>query len=137
MAKVDMSIDLDVAADDLWNLIGGFNALPDWHPAVEKSELEDEGSMRKLSLVGGGTIIEKLVKKSDTERLYSYTIEDSPLPISNYTSTIRVIDEGKGKSQVEWSSEFTAKGVADNDAVQVIQGIYQAGFDNLKKMFGS
>lgn len=137
MAKVDMSIDLDVAADELWKLIGGFNALPDWHPAVEKSELEDEGSMRKLSLVGGGTIIEKLVKKSDTERLYSYTIEDSPLPIANYTSTIRVIDEGNGKSQVEWSSEFTPAGVSDNDAVQVIQGIYQAGFDNLKKLFGS
>ena len=137
MAKVNMTIDLDVAADDLWNLIGGFNALPDWHPAVETSELEEEGSMRKLSLAGGGTIIEKLVKKSDTERLYSYTIEDSPLPVANYTSTIRVMDDGKGKSQVEWSSEFTPKNVSDDDAVQVIQGIYQAGFDNLKKMFGS
>ena len=93
--------------------------------------------MRKLSLAGGGTIIEKLVKKSDTERLYSYTIEDSPLPVANYTSTIRVMDDGKGKSQVEWSSEFTPKNVSDDDAVQVIQGIYQAGFDNLKKMFGS
>ena len=136
MAKVDMTMDLDVAADELWNLIGGFNALPDWHPAVEKSELEDEGSIRKLSLAGGGTIVEKLIKKSDTERLYSYTIEDSPLPVANYTSTIRVIDDGKGNAQVEWSSEFTPKGVSDNDAIQVIQGIYQAGFDNLKKMFG-
>jgi len=136
MAKVNMTVDLDVGADELWKLIGGFNALPDWHPAVEKSELEDEGSMRKLSLVGGGSIVEKLVKKSDNERLYSYTIEDSPLPVANYTSTIRVTDNGKGKSQVEWSSEFNPKGVGDNDAVQVIQGIYQAGFDNLKKMFG-
>ena len=136
MAKVDMTMDLNVAADELWKLIGGFNALPDWHPAVEKSELEDEGSVRKLSLAGGGTIVEKLVKKSDTERLYSYTIEDSPLPVANYTSTIRVMDDGKGNSQVEWSSEFTPKGVSDNDAIQVIQGIYQAGFDNLKKMFG-
>ena len=136
MAKVDMTMDLNVAADELWKLIGGFNALPDWHPAVEKSELEDEGSIRKLSLAGGGTIVEKLIKKSDTERLYSYSIEDSPLPVANYTSTIRVVDDGKGNAQVEWSSEFTPKGVSDNDAIQVIQGIYQAGFDNLKKMFG-
>jgi hypothetical protein len=136
MAKVSMTTDLNIAADELWKLIGGFNALPDWHPAVEKSELEDEGSMCKLSLVGGGTIIEKLIKKSDKERLYSYSIEDSPLPVANYTATIRVFDDGKGKAQVEWSSEFTPKDVSDNDAIKVIQGLYQAGFDNLKKMYG-
>ena len=131
-----MTTDLDVAADELWNLIGGFNALPDWHPAIEKSELQEEGSMRKLSLAGGGTIIEKLVKSSPEERIYSYTIEDSPLPVSNYKAEIKVKDNGKGKSSVEWSSEFSAEGAPEDDAIEVIQGIYQAGFDNLKKMFG-
>ncbi len=136
MAKVNMTTDLDVAADELWNLIGGFNTLPDWHPAVENSELQDEGSMRKLSLAGGGTIIEKLVKSSPEERVYSYTIEDSPLPVSNYQAEIKVKDNGEGKSSVEWSSEFSAEGAPEDDAIEVIQGIYQAGFDNLKKMFG-
>ncbi len=28
------------------------------------------------------------------------------------------------------------KGAAENEAMDVIAGIYQAGFDNLKKMFG-
>ena len=135
MAKVNMTVDLDAAPDEVWKLIGGFNALPDWHPAVEKSELEEEGQMRTLSLAGGGTITEKLIKKSDQERLYSYSIENSPLPVSNYTSTIRVRDEG-GKTQVEWSSEFNPMGVPENDAVDVIRGIYQAGFDNLNKIFG-
>ena len=135
MAKVNMTVDLDAAPDEVWKLIGGFNALPDWHPAVEKSELEEEGQMRTRSLAGGGTITEKLIKKSDQERLYSYSIENSPLPVSNYTSTIRVRDEG-GKTQVEWSSEFNPMGVPENDAVDVIRGIYQAGFDNLNKIFG-
>ena len=39
MAKIDMKTDLNVAPDEVWKLIGGFNALPDWHPAIEKSEL--------------------------------------------------------------------------------------------------
>ena len=43
MTKVSMSTDLNVSADKVWKLIGGFNVLPDWHPAVEKSELEEEG----------------------------------------------------------------------------------------------
>ena len=136
MARVNMTTDLDVAADELWNLIGGFNTLPDWHPAVESSELQEEGSMRKLSLAGGGTIIEKLEKNDPNERVYTYTIVDSPLPVSNYKAEIKVIDQGKGKASVEWSSEFSAEGASESDAINVIQGIYQAGFDNLKKIFG-
>ena len=136
MAKVDMKTNLDVTADEVWKLIGGFNTLPDWHPAIEKSELEEEGSMRRLSLVGGGTIMEKLEKLDENERVYSYSIIDSPLPVSNYNATIRVKDEGEGKTTVEWSSEFEAKGAAENEAMDVIAGIYQSGFDNLKKMFG-
>ena len=90
MAKVSMSTNLNVSADQVWNMIGGFNALPDWHPAVEKSELTQEGQTRTLSLAGGGTIIEKLEKVDDNARTYTYSIIDSPLPVANYTSTITV-----------------------------------------------
>ena len=136
MAKVDMKIDLNVAADEVWKLIGGFNTLPDWHPAIEKSELEEEGSMRRLSLAGGGTIVEKLERLDDSERVYTYSIVDSPLPVANYTATICVKDNSEGKTTVEWSSEFEAKGAGENEAIDIIADIYQAGFDNLKKMFG-
>lgn len=134
MPKVSMSTDLNVSADDLWKLVGGFNALPDWHPAVEKSELTEEGQTRTLSLAGGGTIVEKLEKVDDGARTYSYVIVDSPLPVANYTSTITVSGEG-ANSTVEWSSEFDALG-GEQDAISAVQGVYQAGFDNLKKMFG-
>jgi len=129
-----MSTDLNVSADDLWKLVGGFNALPDWHPAVEKSELTEEGQTRTLSLAGGGTIVEKLEKVDDGARTYSYVIVDSPLPVANYTSTMTVSGEG-ANSTVEWSSEFDALG-SEQDAISAVQGVYQAGFDNLKKMFG-
>lgn len=136
MAKINMKTNLNVAADEVWKLIGGFNTLPDWHPAIEKSELEEDGRMRRLSLTGGGTIVEKLEQLDDSERVYTYSIIDSPLPVSNYTATIRVKEDGEGKTTVEWSSEFEAKGAAENEAMDVIAGIYQVGFDNLKKIFG-
>ncbi len=66
MTKISMTTDLDVSADEVWKLIGDFNALPDWHPEVEKSEMAEEGQVRKLSLAGGGTIIERLETVSDT-----------------------------------------------------------------------
>jgi len=136
MTQVNMQTRLGVPADKVWELIGGFNALPDWHPAVEKSELEEEGQVRVLQLAGGGTITEKLEKIDDNEKVYSYTITDSPLPVANYSSTIRVKTDEDGNAIVEWSSEFEPKDAPESDAIEAIQGIYQAGFDNLKKIFG-
>ncbi len=134
MTKVSMSTKLNVSADEAWNLLGGFNALPDWHPAIEKSELTEEGQIRTLSLAGGGKIVEKLEKIDAAARTYTYSIIDSPLPIANYVATITVRDTDEG-TVMDWSSEFTPVG-AENEAMEVIQGIYQTGFDNLRKMFG-
>jgi hypothetical protein len=135
MAKVSMSQQLGVSADEAWKLIGGFNTLPDWHPAVEKSELDEAGQERVLSLAGGGKIIEKLESMDDGSRTYVYSIKESPLPIANYTATIKVTGEGDNCT-IDWSSDFEAVGAPEADATAAIQGIYQAGFDNLKKMFG-
>jgi hypothetical protein len=132
-----MSTELNVSPQKLWKIMRSFNGLPDWHPAVEKSELEEEGQIRTLSLAGGGTIVERLESLDDNEREYSYAILDSPFPVANYVATIRVRDEGDGKrSIVEWSSEFKPSGASETDSMKAIQGVYQAGLDNLKKMFG-
>ncbi len=141
MSKVSMSTKLGVSAKQVWNLIGGFNALPNWHPAVEKSEIEGEegaeGSVRHLELAGGGRIVERLENVDDKERAYSYSILQGPLPVANYTATLRVReDEEGGSCTVEWSSEFEPAGASEADALKVIEGIYQAGFDSLKKMYG-
>ncbi len=137
MAKVSMQTELDVPIQQVWDLIGSFNALPDWHPAVERSTLENGGQVRKLSLAGGGTIIERLERIDDNEHLYTYSIIDSPLPVSEYTATIRVRQDDEGdKTVVEWSSSFTPSGAPENEAVKVIENIYQSGFDNLKRIFG-
>lgn len=136
MSKVEMSAELAVPPQQLWQTIGGFNALADWHPAVESSELEEGGKVRRLKLAGGGEIVERLIESDDNERLYSYEIIDAPLPVQNYRATIRVRDAGDGRhSIVEWRGEFLPRG-PEADAVAVVQGIYQAGLDNLKKMFG-
>jgi len=93
--------------------------------------------VRRLSLAGGGTIVERLMTVDDKERVYSYSIESSPLPVADYTATIRVRDEGDGnRSVVEWSSEFNPAGASEADAVKAIEGVYRAGFESLKKLYG-
>ena len=140
MSKVSTSMKLGVSAKQVWDLIGGFNALPDWHPAIEKSTIEGgegaTGSVRRLGLAGGGEIVERLEQLDDSGRSYSYSIVSSPLPLANYNSTIRVGEDADGNATVEWSGEFDPAGASETDAMKVVEGIYQAGFDNLKKMFG-
>jgi hypothetical protein len=133
--EVKQSVRLPAPVTEVWKRIGGFNALPDWHPMVEKSELAEGGSERKLTLPGGATIVEKLEGKDDKSFRYSYSIIDSPLPVADYHSTIEVHQEGD-ESVVEWMGRFEPKGASAEDAQKTIQDIYQAGFDNLRKMFG-
>ena len=138
MAKVNMQTRLPVSADQLWRTIGGFNALPAWHPAIATSEAsgEDKGATRTLGLAGGGSIVERLEDAYPKRRSYRYSILSGPLPVADYLSELHVIDNGDGSSTVEWSSEFQPKGTSENDAVSTMRGVYQAGRDNLRKMFG-
>ncbi|HLJ20707.1 MAG TPA: SRPBCC family protein [Stellaceae bacterium] len=138
MANVDMSVSLNATAEQVWSVIRGFDALPRWHPAVSRSEETHEGgkTRRKLTLHGGGEIVEELEQHSDGTRSYSYTILHSPLPVAGYRSELSVRDEKPGKCTVHWSSTFEPSGGSELDATAAIRGVYQAGFENLKKMFG-
>jgi Polyketide cyclase / dehydrase and lipid transport len=139
MAKVNLSTQLPVAARTVWDTIGGFNNLAKWHPAVAKSEETKKGgaTIRTLTLHGGGAIVERLESKDDKSRTYAYTILEGPLPVAKYNSTLHVSENEDGRTcTVEWSSEFEPSGAPESDAVKAIRGIYEAGFDNLRKMFG-
>jgi len=94
MAKVSMNSVFAIAPDEIWKLIGKFNALPDWHPAVQSSKLEDNGRLRRLSILGGGEIVERLETIDEKDKLYRYSIVSGPLPVANYTATLRVRDAG-------------------------------------------
>jgi len=138
MARVNMSSAYPVSPEAIWKIIGGFNSLPNWHPAVTKCDIETEGNitLRRLHLIGGATILEKLEKSEDDGQSYSYSIVESPFPVTNCSATITVKESESGGSVIEWSSEFEAEGVPENEATKALEGMYQAGLDNLSKMFG-
>ncbi len=138
MAKVSLSTDLPVSADTVWQTVGNFNALARWHPAVAASEEKQEkgATLRTLTLHGGGTILERLESKDEGGRSYDYSILDGPLPVKRYQARIAVRAKGAGCT-VEWSSEFEPAGAPESEAVKAIRGIYEAGLQNLQKMFGA
>jgi hypothetical protein len=119
-----------LSAEALWTKIGDFCGISKWHPAVEKCELSADGKTRTLSLKGGGTIVESLVKMDPAGHSYTYAIVSGPLPVANYTSTISVTADGAG-STVTWVGKYDAKGASDDDSKKAIDGVYDSGLKAL------
>ena len=138
MSKVNTSAHIPVSAEKIWELIGQFNGLPGWHPAAESSELEDGGQQRRIQIAGGGgEIVEKLLKLDDNNYEYSYSIVDSPLPVADYVSTLKVVPDEDGEGcTIEWGGTFEAAGAPVEKAEEIVMGIYKSGLKNLSKMFG-
>ncbi|MBK8176338.1 MAG: SRPBCC family protein [Rhodospirillales bacterium] len=44
MTKVTVTTKLTAPAEEVWRLVGAWNALPEWHPAIQTSELEEGGA---------------------------------------------------------------------------------------------
>ena len=136
-AEVSKKLDVSVSPDKAWAAVGEFCAIGDWHPAVEKCELSNQGKdkIRTLSLKGGGTIVEKLVKWEPKKHSYTYAIVSSPLPVSDYVSTVSVSAHGDG-SRLAWKGKFTPVG-DEAKAKEVVGGIYTDGLAGIAKKAGS
>lgn len=132
MATAQASITLAADAKRVWQLMGGFDALPDWLPYIPASALSEGGRVRTLKTVDGETIIERLLDFNEAGRSYRYTILKGPAPVRDYQATLRVVAEGSG-SRVEWSGSFVPVGVSDAEATALYTSIYQDGLAALKQ----
>ena len=138
MAEVHQSVELKANADQVWSLVGRFDGLAQWHPAFDSSQTQEVGgkSQRILMIAGGGKVTEQLEALDDQNMSYSYIILDAPLPVEDYFSTISVRPLAEG-CIVDWRGKFNAKGVTEEQAIQVIESVYITGLDALKKQFDS
>ena len=133
MAKASASIQIPVGADRVWQLIGGFNALPDWLPYIPESTSQEGGRVRHLLNPEGGVIIERLMAFDEKARYYTYHIVQAPFPVKDYFSTLRVSDGPDGEGAlVEWSGEFSPVNASEQDVSLLFQGIYDDGLKALK-----
>ena len=83
-------------------------------------------------------ILEKLLANNPGQHSLRYRIERSPLPVTGYVSTLRVLPGPFGGSKVVWSSHFRRTAAVDDAAArQAVEGIYRAGMQSLVKAFGS
>ena len=133
---VEKTLIINATAQQVWAFAGEWTGIDNLAPAVITSILSngnEVGSFRIINLKGGGVIEEEIVDKSATN--YSYIIKKSPLPVSNYRSTIGVKDLGDGTSEFSWKSSFMADGVSDVQAIKIITELYEGGLEVLKNKY--
>jgi hypothetical protein len=139
MIRIYRSSIIDAAITKVWNKIRNFNALPEWHPTVADSQIEEGhasdkvGCIRNFHLKDGGNIREQLLAHSDVDHYTTYSILESPMPVTGYVATIRLREITDGSCTfIEWSAEFdTDEEAAMHDLVG--DGVFQGGFDALKE----
>lgn len=143
MPTVTVSSVIDAPIEKVWARIRDFNGLPSWHPRMVKSEIEggrpsDEiGCVRRFQIASGAMVREKLLAFSDDDHSVTYSILETPQPISNHEATLslRRITDGN-RTYAEWTATFDAPAEeADKVAEGMGTNVFQGGFNALKAHF--
>ena len=144
MARVYTSSVIDAEAAKVWERVRDFNGLSRWHPKIRDSRIEDAlpadkvGCIRNFNLQNGDNIREQLLGLSDYDMFCTYSILESPMPLTEYVATLRLTPVTDGpRCFVEWSAEFECEIDVETELVNKIgNDVFQVGFDALKRHFG-
>ena len=138
MASVSKTTRINASAAVVWAVVRDFNGVPKWiGPVVESTMVgEGVGAVRTVTLEGGAEVEERLEGLDDAERSLSYSIVASPLPIENYLATIKVAAASDDECEVTWSSTFEVAPTDEAEMKALVEGVYTAGFEGLKKLLG-
>lgn len=146
MAKdvsVKTSQELDFPAAAVWNLIAGFNTLPDYHAAVPESRTSKGGIVRHLTIsedAGGGIVVERLVNFDDEAMTFSYKIIEligSPMSFRNYQAWVKLESTGRNSCRLHWNSSFNVEGASKEEGEELALVIYQGCYDGINRVLGA
>lgn len=145
MARVYVSSVIGASAEKVWELVRDFNGLPKWHPGIRESRIEDAlpadkvGCVRNFHLQDGANLREQLLGLSDYDMSCTYSILESPMALTGYLATLRLIPVTDGsRCFIEWSADFECDPDEESALVREIgTGVFQVGFDALKRRFGN
>jgi hypothetical protein len=133
-ATISRSAEVKASVAAVWSLIGPFCAIKDWLPPVGQC-IEDGKAPPTRILVtkdGKAAFVEAQTARDDAGHSYSYRFLASPLPVSNYTATIKVTAKQDGLSTITWSGSYTPETGKEKAAAEALSGVYAAGLAEIE-----
>jgi NADPH:quinone reductase-like Zn-dependent oxidoreductase/uncharacterized protein YndB with AHSA1/START domain len=141
LQKVVRSTIIDAPIDRVWAVLRDFNSHDQWHAVVDHSRIErDErsdqvGCVRNFTLKDGNHIREQLLTLDDRQYKSTYCIVEATVPLQRYvaTVTLKAVTDGN-RTFWHWESTFaTPPGMERELREMVATGVYEAGFENLRR----
>jgi NADPH2:quinone reductase len=141
LQRVVRSTIIDAPIERVWAVLRDFNSHDQWHEVVEASRIEggersdQVGCVRSFTLRDGNRIREQLLTLSDREHKSTYCIVEATVPLQRYVATITLKPVTDGNRTFwHWESSFaTPPGRERELRDMVAQGVYEAGFENLRR----
>ena len=122
-------------------MLRDFNSHDQWHDVVDKSRIEGDvpssrvGCVRSFTLKDGNRIREQLLTLSDTDYKSTYCIVEATVPLQRYvaTLTLKPVTDGD-RTFWHWESTFATPPGQERELRQMVaEGVYEAGFANLRR----
>jgi uncharacterized protein YndB with AHSA1/START domain len=144
MPKAFVSTVINAPIERVWRVASDFNGLAAWMPGMKESVIEpgkvanEIGAVRKLSMAGTKDVLrERLEALSPDEYLITYSVLEGPLPVKNIRTSMRLrpITDTYG-TLGEWSTEFETETGKEEEGVQFMTRVFNAGFRALKRHLG-
>ena len=133
-ATISRTAEVNAPASEVWSLIGPFCAIKDWLPPVGQC-IEDGKTPSTRILVtkdGKAAFVETQTARSEAGHSYSYRFLSSPLPVSNYRSTIKVVAKGDNSSTITWVGSYAPDHGKEKVADQALGEVYDAGLAGIR-----
>ncbi len=145
MPRVYYSTILSAPVEEAWEVVRDFNGLPNWHPGITASELEDAcspdcevcvGSVRHVQLANGEWMREQLLSLSDLDFSVTYTILETGMKLKNYVATLKLTPvTATDETFAEWEAVFDATDSAsEEETAEIVHGVFSEGLENLDDM---
>ena len=141
LQKVVRSSVIDAPIERVWSVLRDFNSHDQWHDVVATSRIEGAeksdqvGCIRSFTLKDGHRIREQLLSLDDSQHKSTYCIVEATVPLQRYVAavTLKPVTDGN-RTFWHWESTFaTPPGMERELRDMVAKGVYEAGFDNLRR----
>lgn len=141
LQRVVRSTVIDAPLERVWAVIRDFNSHDQWHAVVDASRIEagersdQVGCVRSFTLKDGHRIREQLLTLDDREHRSTYCIVEATVPLERYvaTVTLKPVTDGN-RTFWHWESTFATPPGMERELRQMVAGgVYEAGFENLRR----
>jgi NADPH:quinone reductase len=141
LQRVVRSTIIDAPIERVWAVLRDFNSHDQWHAVVDKSLIERSeasdqvGCIRNFTLKDGNHIREQLLSLDDRHYKSTYCIVQASVPLRNYVATISLKPVTDGQRTFwHWESSFATPAGQEKELRELVaQGVYESGFENLRR----